>query len=119
VPLPFCRANDSLYVRLPLTGRKGSVLQANDRVCLEVDAFSESLDEYAPVLIKGRLVLVSYLDEKAQVKPINDRKYNRLRNGYRPGPGRASALADLPVRKIDMTQIGERKKSLAPSQVSA
>jgi nitroimidazol reductase NimA-like FMN-containing flavoprotein (pyridoxamine 5'-phosphate oxidase superfamily) len=111
VPFPFCWANDALYLRLPLTGRKGSVLQENDRVCFEVDAFSETLDEYASVLIEGRLVAVTDLEEKSRIKQINDLKYSRLRKGHRPGHGRAAVLADLPMRKIVVTNISGRQKS--------
>ena len=111
VPLPFCWKDGSLYLRLPLTGRKGQVLSENDRVCFEVDEFSETLDRYASVLIEGRLVSVSDLDEKARVKELNDAKYNRLRNGYRPGHGRSTVLENLPMRKVVPQSVSGRKKS--------
>jgi hypothetical protein len=91
--------------------RKGQVLSENDRVCFEVDEFSETLDRYASVLIEGRLVPVSDLDEKARVKQINDAKYNRLRNGHRPGHGRSTALEDLPMRRVIPLVASGRKKS--------
>src|SRR5689334_6470685 len=59
IPLPFCWENGALYVRLPLTGRKGQVLARNDRVCFEVDRFTASLDDYASALVEGRLVEVT------------------------------------------------------------
>ena len=91
IPLPFAWLNDALYLRLPLTGRKGDILRHNDRVCFEVDSFTPTLDDYASVLIEGRLVAVEDAAEKAQVKAINEQKYNRLRAGHRPGHGRAHA----------------------------
>jgi nitroimidazol reductase NimA-like FMN-containing flavoprotein (pyridoxamine 5'-phosphate oxidase superfamily) len=111
IPLPFCWRDEALYLRLPLTGRKGQVLSENDRVCFEVDQFSETLDEYASVLIEGRLVPVTDLGEKARVKQSNDEKYNRLRKGFRPGHGRVGDLSRLPMRKIVTISISGRRKS--------
>ena len=113
IPLPFCWADDALYVRLALTGRKGEVLKQNDRVCFEVDSFSETFDEYASVIVEGTLIEVTDLAEKARIKALNDDKYLRLRRGHRPGHGRASALQTLPVRKIAVETIAGRKKCSA------
>jgi nitroimidazol reductase NimA-like FMN-containing flavoprotein (pyridoxamine 5'-phosphate oxidase superfamily) len=113
IPLPFCWADRGLYLRVSLTGRKGEILCANDQVCFEVDTFTDTLDQYASVLIEGRLVAVDDLDEKARVKRLNDEKYSRLRNGYRPGHGRATPLASLPLRKILVHRISGRKNEPA------
>jgi len=110
IPLPFCWLDGALYLRLPLRGRKGEILQQNNRVCFEVDSFTANLDEYASVLIEGRLTEVTDLDEKARVKAANDAKYNRLRQGYRPGHGRQSNLAQLPMRKIEVENLSGRAK---------
>ncbi len=72
IPLPFCWADGALYLRLPLTGRKGQVLSRNDRVCFEVDRFTDNLDDYASVPVEGRLVEVTSVDEKAAVKAAID-----------------------------------------------
>jgi hypothetical protein len=45
IPLPFCWLDGAIYFRLALTGRKGAVLAANNRVCFEVDTFSEAFDQ--------------------------------------------------------------------------
>lgn len=113
IPLPFCWVDGSIYLRLPLTGRKGEVLAANNRVCFEVDEFSDMLDEYESVLVEGRLVEVTDLDEKAHVKAMNDEKYNRLRNGHRPGHGRTTSLEALPLRKIVVAVLAGRKRACA------
>lgn len=110
IPLPFCWHAGSLYLRLRLVGRKGSVLDANPLVCFEVDSFTDSLDEYASVLVEGRLVEVTDLDEKAAVKQLNDAKYNRLRKGFRPGHGRSTPLTNLPLRKIVVERLTGLKK---------
>lgn len=117
IPLPFCWNDGSIYLRLSLTGRKGEVLSENDRVCFEVDEFSDSLDAYASVLIEGRLVEVTDLDEKAQVKSLNDEKYTRLRGGHRPGHGRSTPLEHLPMRRIAVEQITGRKRACAAMPV--
>src|SRR5688572_11437582 len=117
VPLPFCWLDGALYLRLPLTGRKGTVLLQNERVCFEVDRFSDTLDEYASVLIEGRLTEVTDLEEKLRVKSANDTKYNRLRKGYRPGHGRTTPLYNLPGRKILVESLSGRKKEAAPVAV--
>jgi nitroimidazol reductase NimA-like FMN-containing flavoprotein (pyridoxamine 5'-phosphate oxidase superfamily) len=117
VPLPFCWLDGALYLRLPLTGRKGQVLSENNQVCFEIDQFTQSLDEYASVLVEGRLVEVMDLDEKARVKAINDDKYNRLRAGYRPGHHRPSELWRLPLRKIQVIALSGRKKETAQPPV--
>ena len=119
VPLPFCACDGTIYLRLPLSGRKGDVLRQNDRVCFEVDTFTDSFDAYASVLIEGRLIEVSDSGEKSRVKELNDRKYNRLRRGHRPGHGRATPLNDLPVRKIAVERISGRKKTPANPPVPA
>lgn len=113
IPLPFCWTAGALYLRLPLIGRKGEVLRQNDRVCFEADTFTESLDEYASVLIEGRLVAVDDLAEKASAKGANDQKYQRLRGGYRPGHGRSTPLGELPTRKIVVERLSGRKKEPA------
>jgi nitroimidazol reductase NimA-like FMN-containing flavoprotein (pyridoxamine 5'-phosphate oxidase superfamily) len=118
IPLPFCWTDGRIYLRLPLTGRKGLVLTQNDQVCFEVDQFTETLDEYASVLIEGRLVPVTSADEKFRVKCCNDKKYNRLRRGYRPGHGRATPVDELPLRRIIVERIGGRKKDSAPEQAA-
>ena len=110
IPLPFCWHDGTIYLRLPLRGRKGDVLNQNDQVCFEIDRFSETLDEYESVLIEGRLIAVESIEEKTRVKQLNDEKYNRLRRGYRPGHGRSSSLATLPMRKLAVTSCSGRKK---------
>ena len=114
VPLPFCWHDGSLYLRLPLAGRKGAILSDNDRVCFEVDRFSDTLDEYASVLIEGRLIEVTDLVEKSRVKSANDAKYTRLRRGHRPGHGRSTPLGSLPMRRIVVESLSGRKKEAAP-----
>jgi nitroimidazol reductase NimA-like FMN-containing flavoprotein (pyridoxamine 5'-phosphate oxidase superfamily) len=95
-------------------GRKGAILSQNNRVSFEVDRFSDTLDEYASVLIEGRLIEVTDLGEKSRVKSINDGKYTRLRRGNRPGHGRSTPLGSLPMRKIVVESLSGRKKEAAP-----
>ena len=116
IPLPFCWTDGAIYLRLPLSGRKAAVLAQNDRVCFEVDEFSETLDHYASVLVEGRLVPVSNVEEKLRVKRCNDDKYTCLRRGYRPGHGRATAVDELPLRRIVVERVSGRKKEAAPEQ---
>ena len=114
IPLPFCWTDGAVYLRLPLAGRKGCVLAANDQVCFEVDEFTETLDDYASVLVEGRLVAVTSVDEKSHVKSCNDRKYSRLRRGHRPGHGRSTSIEQLPLRKLLVDHISGRKKDSQP-----
>jgi nitroimidazol reductase NimA-like FMN-containing flavoprotein (pyridoxamine 5'-phosphate oxidase superfamily) len=109
IPLPFCWLEGGVYLRLPISGRKGAVLTENDAVCFEVDCFEADLSTYASVLIEGRLVEVQDLDEKCRVRAASDEKYNRLRNGNRPGHGRATPLKNLPLRKIQIERLSGRK----------
>ena len=119
IPLPFCYSDGTIYLRLPLAGRKGNVLAENDQVCFEVDHFTETLDNYSSVLIEGRLVEVTGTDEKLQVKFRTDEKYNRLRRGYRPGHGRSTPIEHLPLRKIIVSSISGRKKESQPQPAFA
>ena len=114
IPLPFCWTDGTVYLRLPLTGRKGMVLTQNDQVCFEVDYFTETIDEYASVLVEGRLVPVTSTDEKLRVKCCNDEKYTRLRQGYRPGHGRSTPIDELPLRRIVVVRVSGRKKNAVP-----
>lgn len=116
LPFPFCWVDGSLYLRVALTGRKGDVLRENDRVCFEVDSFTDTLDDYASVLIEGRLVAVESDEEKQRVRAANDEKYNRLRHGYRPGHGRSTRIDQLPLRKIVVEQLTGRQKEPAPAR---
>lgn len=100
IPLPFCFVNGFLYLRVPMTGRKGEILSVNNQVCFEIDTYTDQLDDYASVLIEGRLVAVTDIAEKSFVRAANDAKYNRLRHSHRPGHGRRTPLADLPTRKL-------------------
>jgi nitroimidazol reductase NimA-like FMN-containing flavoprotein (pyridoxamine 5'-phosphate oxidase superfamily) len=113
IPFPFCWFDGAIYLRLPLTGRKGNVLSRNDRVCFEVDAFTDTLDDYASVIVEGQLFEVTSVEEKLRVKAVNDAKYNRLRGANRPGHGRATPIDALPVRKIVVTQLSGRRKEAA------
>jgi nitroimidazol reductase NimA-like FMN-containing flavoprotein (pyridoxamine 5'-phosphate oxidase superfamily) len=110
IPLPFCWHDGALYVRVPMTGRKGHILAENDRVCFEADTFTDALDDYTSVLVEGRLLAVTDPAEKQSVKQANDEKYRRLRGGHRPGHGRARPAAELPLRKIRVEQIGGRRR---------
>ena len=118
IPLPFCWTDAAIYLRLPLSGRKAAVLAENDRVCFEVDEFSDTLDHYASVLVEGRLVPVNNVEEKLRVKRCNDDKYTRLRRGYRPGHGRATTVDELPLRRIVVERLSGRKKEAAPEQAA-
>lgn len=109
IPLPFCFVNGFLYLRVPMTGRKGDILSLNNQVCFEMDSYTEQLDDYASILIEGRLVAVTDIAEKALVRAANDAKYNRLRHSHRPGHGRRTPLADLPTRKLIPELISGRK----------
>ncbi len=111
IPLPFCWSSGALYLRIPLTGRKGSILTRNDHVCFEVDQFTDSLDAYASVLVEGRLIEVTDLSEKEQVKAVTAQKYLRLRKGHRPGHGRSTPTCDLPLRKIVPDHISGRQNA--------
>ena len=115
LPFPFCWINGSLYLRVALTGRKGDLLRLNDQVCFEVDTFTDNLDDYASVLVEGRLVPVEDVTEKAAAKQLNDAKYDRLRNGYRPGHGRSTPLENLPLRKIVVERLTGRKREPQPT----
>jgi nitroimidazol reductase NimA-like FMN-containing flavoprotein (pyridoxamine 5'-phosphate oxidase superfamily) len=119
IPLPFSWHDGALYLRIPLAGRKGAILAENDQVCFEVDQYTETLDDYCSVLVEGRLVDVADLDEKAAVKSVTDAKYNRLRRGHRPGHGRATPLANLPLRKLVVRCLSGRKKHDAPVAVGS
>jgi nitroimidazol reductase NimA-like FMN-containing flavoprotein (pyridoxamine 5'-phosphate oxidase superfamily) len=110
IPLPFCWADGTVYMRVPLSGRKGQILAENNQVCFEVDRYTETFDDYASVLVEGRLVAVLDLAEKARVKELNDLKYNFLRGGHRPGHRRPSVLSELPMRKIQVVCIAGRRK---------
>ncbi len=118
IPLPFCWTDGAIYLRLPLSGRKAAVLAQNDRVCFEVDEFSETLDHYASVLVEGRLVPVSNIQEKLRVKRDNDDKYMPLRRGYRLGHGRATVVDELPLRRIVVERVSGRKKEATPEQAA-
>lgn len=110
IPLPFTWHEGALYLRLPLTGRKGEVLRQNSRVCFEVDSYTDTLDDYASVLIEGRLIEVTSLEEKACIRARTQEKYLRLRRGHRPGHGRSTPLEALALRKIVVEQLSGRRK---------
>jgi nitroimidazol reductase NimA-like FMN-containing flavoprotein (pyridoxamine 5'-phosphate oxidase superfamily) len=111
IPLPFTWMAGALYLRIPMTGRKGEVLAANNQVCFEVDHYTDTLDDYASVLVEGRLSPVADVAEKAQVRRCTRRKYQRLRRGHRPGHGRQIRLEDLSMCKIVVERISGRRKS--------
>ena len=110
IPLPFCYIDGALYLRLPPTGRKSAILAHNPNVCFEIDEFTPTLDNYYSVLLEGQLIAVTDLAEKATVKQANTAKYQRLRNGHRPGHGRSTPLEELPLQKIRIETLSGRKK---------
>ena len=119
IPLPFCRLDGCIYLRVPLSGRKGDILRTNDRVCFEVDWFTDQLDDYASVLVEGRLTAVDDLGEKVRVRAANDEKYNRLRHAWRPGHGRRTPLEQIPTRKIIPICISGRRMELGLRDAAA
>jgi nitroimidazol reductase NimA-like FMN-containing flavoprotein (pyridoxamine 5'-phosphate oxidase superfamily) len=114
IPMPFCWHAGSLYLRIPMKGRKGAILAENPRVCFEIDWCSDTLDDYGSVLVEGRLERVIDLAEKARAKAANDDKYDRLRNSFRPGHGRSTPLEELALRKIIVTARSGRRREDAP-----
>lgn len=110
IPLPFTWTDGALYLRLPMTGRKGQVLSANTKVCFEVDRFTDTLDDYASVLIEGRLTKVPDIAEKQKVRDITQGKYQRLRNGHRPGHGRQTPIEEMPLCKIVVERLSGRER---------
>src|SRR5690606_6872824 len=110
IPMPFCWWRGAIYLRVPMSGRKGEILGKNDRVCFEVDACAPRLEEYASVLVEGRLVEVGDVEEKRQAKAANGLKYERLRRGHRPGHGRSTPIEQLAMRKIVVESISGRRK---------
>lgn len=119
IPLPFCWSDGAVYIRLPLTGRKGQILAVNNRVCFEADSCADSFEEYASVLIEGRLVPVNDPAEKLRVKQLNDEKYQRLRHGNRPGHGRSTPIEDLPLKKIAAVRVTGRRKEPSGAAISS
>ena len=118
IPMPFCWHHGALYLRLPMTGRKGEILAENPRVCFEIDWYTDTLGDYGSVLIEGHLEKVDSLVEKARAKAANDEKYNRLRHGVRPGHGRHTPLQDLAMQKIVFTQISGRMREPVPAETN-
>jgi nitroimidazol reductase NimA-like FMN-containing flavoprotein (pyridoxamine 5'-phosphate oxidase superfamily) len=119
LPLPFFWTDGAIYLRIPLTGRKGDVLMQNDQVCFEVDEFTGTLDSYASVLAEGRLIAVTDVTEKQRIKALNDGKYLRLRRGHRPGHGRTQPIENLPMRKILIERISGRMKDAPRTETPA
>ncbi len=112
IPMPFCWLAGTLYLRLPMKGRKASILEKNNQVCFEADTFTTDLSDYASVIIEGTLAPVEDAREKGSVKAANDAKYNRLRNGNRPGHGRSIPIEELPLQRIQVMQVSGRKKTV-------
>jgi len=109
IPMPFCYLNDCIYLRLPITGRKGSIITANNRVCFEVDTCSPRMDYYASVIVDGVIAPVTSVVEKATAREATTDKYRRLRDQYRPGHGRQTSLEDLPTMRIAISCLSGRK----------
>lgn len=108
LPFPFCWHGGSLYLRLARTGRKGEILAKNNQVCFEVDWCADQMNDYASIIIEGRLVPVTDLTEKSAVRTANEAKYRRLRPQHRPGHGRATPLEELAMHKIMVSSISGR-----------
>ncbi len=108
LPFPFCWHQGAIYLRLAMTGRKGSILQNNNQVCFEVDWCAAEMNDYASIIIEGRLLPVTDLSEKNAVRTANEAKYRRLRPHHRPGHGRSTALEDLAMHKIVVQTISGR-----------
>jgi nitroimidazol reductase NimA-like FMN-containing flavoprotein (pyridoxamine 5'-phosphate oxidase superfamily) len=121
IPMPFCWHAGALYLRIPMAGRKGSILSENPRVCFEIDWHTDTLDDYGSVIVEGEIEVVKDLEEKAGAHAANDAKYNRLRKGFRPGHGRGTPLERLALQRITVYKISGRQKMPAagPEYASA
>jgi nitroimidazol reductase NimA-like FMN-containing flavoprotein (pyridoxamine 5'-phosphate oxidase superfamily) len=115
IPMPFCWHAGALYLRIPMKGRKGDILTQNPRVCFEIDWFTDTLDDYGSVLVEGLLQAVESLAEKAGAKAANDAKYDRLRQGFRPGHGRQTPLEMLALQKIVVSKMTGRIRQPVPA----
>lgn len=109
LPFPFCWRQGAIYLRLATTGRKGEILKTNTRVCFEVDWCAEQMNDYASIIIEGRLEPVTDLTEKKAARTANEAKYRRLRPHHRPGHGRSTSLEELAMHKIVASVVSGRR----------
>jgi nitroimidazol reductase NimA-like FMN-containing flavoprotein (pyridoxamine 5'-phosphate oxidase superfamily) len=79
IPLPFLWHKCSLYLRLELEGRKGKVLQENNRVCFEVDWYTETLSDYSSIILEGKLTRVEDPEQASALIAAMNSKYLHLR----------------------------------------
>ena len=108
IPLRFVWLNGCLYVRLAHYGRKADILEANNRVCFESDAFTDDFSQYASVLAEGTVVDVTDPVEKEEALFRYHEKYSRLCGiGLPPRPVTISGVA---LRKLIVQSLTGRKR---------
>jgi nitroimidazol reductase NimA-like FMN-containing flavoprotein (pyridoxamine 5'-phosphate oxidase superfamily) len=96
-----------LYLRLEMEGRKGLVLQENNRVCFEVDWYTETLSDYASIILEGKLVPVEDPDQHAALSAALNSKYLHLRKDRPSSTPQLSALCKLSPESMS----GRKKQS--------
>ena len=66
-PFQYVYMNDTLYFHFTDYGRKMSLLERDNRVCVEIDCYTKDLSQYQFVVLSGKLTAVTDPHERAKV----------------------------------------------------
>jgi len=66
-PFQYVYLNDTLYFHFTDYGRKMSLLEKDNRVCVEIECYTKDLSKYQFVVLSGKLTAVTDPWERAKV----------------------------------------------------
>ena len=114
-PFQYICMNNTLYFHFTDYGRKMSLLEKDNRVCVEIECYTKDLSKYQFVVLSGKLMVVTDLRERVEaVKKMGEeggRKLSRnflAAHGLKPEKGWPSLSRQKSFVIVKLTKVTER-----------
>jgi nitroimidazol reductase NimA-like FMN-containing flavoprotein (pyridoxamine 5'-phosphate oxidase superfamily) len=114
-PFQYVCMNNTLYFHFTDYGRKMSLLEKDDRVCVEIECYTKDLSRYQFVVLSGKLTVVTDSRERAKVArkmgEEGERKLSRnflAAHGLKPEQGWPSLSQQKSFVIVKLGQVTER-----------
>lgn len=114
-PFQYVFMNGTLYFHFTDYGKKMRLLESDKRVCVEIEKYLPDLSEYSFVTIRGRLKIVTDIQERAAVIERMAKEGKRkiseeflAAHGLRKQEGWASLNSEKPLVIVKLGEIVEQ-----------
>ncbi len=114
-PFQYVCMNGVIYFHFTDYGKKMSLLERDNRVCVEIEGYEKDLSKYQFVVLTGKLKVVTDSREKAQViKRMAEEGKRRLSenflaaHGLKPEQGWLALAQERPLVVVKLGDVVER-----------